>query len=1419
MEFFLISFLFLNFLKYSFEIVPIWNIESAAIDLKPSFVNNKLTYATNSISGHDLSGTLRKELTINGNTINKKNYLSLNEESEFEVSFEDIESVYDVANSRVICPKGKYHPYKLSGTNFEEFSLSSTNFVENGNWDLKCYFHGAGLDDGGSSIGTSGHGFMMLFYLMNGNRASYNTDFNNDNYNFNWEASKSNEGAVGEELYDFLLEYGRNSMEGSGFKEYKMNGLVKEGNNLKLKCYKVKFESKYDKRDGIQINGEGSEIALTTSKKYNQAYINPGSTLNDFYFISYNDVSDFTCGYSTKGFYTDNYYYLDHVTFNTFSDSPFEFVDDVEIKEMKIISNYRYVYYSILNKQTSEKYYGLFDIKTNKIMFNTKEALETFLPYSSNSMLAIKGNSVYRICPIMSDDGSTCIEDCSDGKILIRDVDKNFCGTECPGSKYLLVPDNICDTQCDTSIYVVDEGNKKCGLCKDMDTEKPYRFIGGNKCISQSEIPEGAYEYNAKLKLLKCQSGYKTDPSDVNSCVTNCHISCKTCSDYSTDDTDPKCLTCNIGYYIYNGTCLKNLTTTIITTIPKVPSTIITTIPKVATTIITTIPKVPTTIIKENPSTIQLVCPDEKCLTCSEKSNELGLCLTCNEALGYKKVNYTFILTDYLNCMKPDNPKTKKYYYNDTLGEYRPCYKTCKQCLKGGNAEKNYCLECESGYMFRPGNNPYNNCVVYSEFYYISNYNQFKSLKVYQCPEDAKYYIKDKKSCIDDCKKDEKYKYLYNGNCVKECPTGTRNDNYICIVNNNKCSFGQNDIYLSYKDNLEIIGTLVKSYVSEFYYTDNYISLYKNTNFSIMIYKNGDCISELNLEMPNVNFQSCYDKVKTKYNITQKLIIVIVNKKESNSGKTFYSFYHPLSGLKLDAEEACKNETIEVKESLTTVLDKNSTNVYQTQNSLISQGINIFDLNDPFYTDICYDFENPMKKDIPLSERIKTLYPDVELCDEGCEIKEINLEDMSSTCDCMFNDLSNNNIMKDNPIMESAFGEVFDIINNSNIQVLKCFKNIFTHFSKSVGGWISLTLIVGQTGFALTYFLFQFTQVSKYIYTLTKNYLKFMTKKKPLLPPKRGISNNNKKEKLVSQAKSEIKSHNKNSKSIKNYNKNIATIDKNSADKVHIPFEDKKLKSSEDLIENTHSDLKEKKEEKIFDKTFFKEYMSTSPEDMEFDDAVAKDKRKYCEHMRENLIEDQLITAAFVAKDPLKPRTIRIMVFILHLILYFVVNGFFFSEAFIDELYNVNDEDENFFSYLPRSIDKIIYTTLVSVVVGIITGFFFVDEKKLKGILRREKDNTKVLKEKVSEFMKDLKRRYIAFIIVVSIILILSFFYLLCFNYVYPYSQVEWIKSSITIFIIMQILSLLKCILETSMRFLSYKFNSEKLYKISKFLD
>ena len=41
--------------------------------------------------------------------------------------------------------------------------------------------------------------------------------------------------------------------------------------------------------------------------------------------------------------------------------------------------------------------------------------------------------------------------------------------------------------------------------------------------------------------------------------------------------------------------------------------------------------------------------------------------------------------------------------------------------------------------------------------------------------------------------------------------------------------------------------------------------------------------------------------------------------------------------------------------------------------------------------------------------------------------------------------------------------------------------------------------------------------------------------------------------------------------------------------------------------------------------------MATSLDDLEFDDAVFFDKRKYCEHMKENLLEDQIIANTFIS--------------------------------------------------------------------------------------------------------------------------------------------------------------------------------------------
>ena len=73
--------------------------------------------------------------------------------------------------------------------------------------------------------------------------------------------------------------------------------------------------------------------------------------------------------------------------------------------------------------------------------------------------------------------------------------------------------------------------------------------------------------------------------------------------------------------------------------------------------------------------------------------------------------------------------------------------------------------------------------------------------------------------------------------------------------------------------------------------------------------------------------------------------------------------------------------------------------------------------------------------------------------------------------------------------------------------VFKCFKYIFKHFSRSIGGWISLGLITTQIGLSLTFFLLQSKIASKYIYELTSNYIRVLKNKVQVPPKKRKFDN------------------------------------------------------------------------------------------------------------------------------------------------------------------------------------------------------------------------------------------------------------------------------------------------------------------------
>jgi hypothetical protein len=226
------------------------------------------------------------------------------------------------------------------------------------------------------------------------------------------------------------------------------------------------------------------------------------------------------------------------------------------------------------------------------------------------------------------------------------------------------------------------------------------------------------------------------------------------------------------------------------------------------------------------------------------------------------------------------------------------------------------------------------------------------------------------------------------------------------------------------------------------------------------------------------------------------------------------------------------------------------------------------------------------------------------------------------------------------------------------------------------------------------------------------------------------------------------------------------------------------------------------------------EYLSTEPDDMDYEDAVKRDKRTFCQYFYDKLKINQLILSTFLIKEPLRPRTLKILLFILNIDLYLFINGLFFTEDYISQMLHVS-EDEGILPFIERFMERFLYITFEGVIVGYIIECFFVEEKKIKGIFKREKENIIILKYEISKIIKDILKRYIGFIVLSFLIIIFTIYYIFCFNNIYPHMKNEWIKSSVIIIIFMQILSLIACLLEAIIRFISFKCKSEKLYKFS----
>ena len=978
-------------------------------------------------------------------------------------------------------------------------------------------------------------------------------------------------------------------------------------------------------------------------------------------------------------------------------------------------------------------------------------------------------------------------------------------------------------------------------------------------------------------------------------------------------------------------------TTTPETTIPKiitnfpevettiVYSTIINNIPETSIPIsITTFPNIITTTINNPPlfSTIPGIKKETNFFTeklCEDNKIYFeGKCI-CDKNKGYYSINYNEFNNE---CYKLED-LPKNIYCNNKTHSCEFCYKSCGTCNKGGDLSENNCLTCALDYVKEKEDDETSNCVEKCNYlFYYNSFNQYSCTEDEQCPQEASLIVRNKDKCTSKCLNEGPNIYQYNGECISSCPENTfSNIYYICQIKNTAiCSTSEFKLNLEENIAQENVKLVAKNYATEFQYTLNHISKFTSTNFTMILYKNSSCIDELKLNITKIKYDSCIQQLKKDNNIDENkdLIIAVIDIVNLNQSFTSFGFFHPETGEKLDAIKSCSDKNVTMYEDLLSLL-----NDPLALQLLEDQKINIFDLNDAFYKDICFHFNSPNGKDATLQDRMKAFYPNATLCDAGCKNKGINLTTMKAECECTFQDLLSKNIYENdlfgnNIIIKESLQEITDMLNNLNVEVLTCYKDVFRYeyFKKNKSGFIIIALFILYTICIIYYYTITKNETTRYIYNLTEKYILHIAKNIPkslpkfknkkikrkmtYCPVKKKIKNSNidnkskdkmednntnkLKEKIKDKSKDKINIKRKDKEKSKtkiigkNYN-NKGSNRKNRENKTNI-YKLKKTKKSQSSrkinfkqinilnfnikslknikgkrnqskennsikktsrsrsssrltnynntkVQFINNKIKEKGE--IINKSFrpdflsnkndnfnvdIKEFLEPSLDNMDYDDIIDLDKRKFCQYYCEKIKDNHIIINSFFIQEIIKRRAIKIAIFIVTIDIYILTNGLFFSDSYISEIFN-STEKETIFSFIPRSIDRFLYVTIVGNIIEIILTFFFVEEIKIKQIFLRNKDNSLNIRFEIAELIKDIFKKIKILIIISYIVIIFSWYYLSCFNNVYPNLNNEWIISSIFIIIIMLILPFIITFLETSIRFTSIQMESEKLFKLS----
>ena len=210
--------------------------------------------------------------------------------------------------------------------------------------------------------------------------------------------------------------------------------------------------------------------------------------------------------------------------------------------------------------------------------------------------------------------------------------------------------------------------------------------------------------------------------------------------------------------------------------------------------------------------------------------------------------------------------------------------------------------------------------------------------------------------------------------------------------------------------------------------------------------------------------------------------------------------------------------------------------------------------------------------------------------------------------------------------------------------------------------------------------------------------------------------------------------------------------------------------------------------------------------------ALKHDKRTYLQYYYSLIKTQHSILFAFYPMNDYNIKIIKVDLFFIDIVLNYAINALFFNDSTMHQIY----EDQGEFN-VNYQIPQIIYSSLISNLFSIIIKFPALTEENVLYIKHSKKYEN--FKKKAKKIYKILNIKFIVFCVVSSLMLLIFFYYVVCFCVVYKNTQIHLIKDSIFSFGLSLLYPFLFYLFPGILRIPALIYQKKTLYKISKFLQ